>query len=221
MAPDQSSLAAARKLLKASGWPTLAADGVGAVWGECQGSGAAPYRVLLHEADGGYKCSCPSRKFPCKHSLALMWMRAEGTASFTQGTPPPWVAEWLARRCGASAPATTDDPGQARPSIAALADDEAPGDEDPKAAARAEAQRERNRAGREALIVEGLAALDRWILDELERGLAGFDGRAAANCGTVARRLVDAKAGGLADRVAALPALLLGLDEALRGRVAA
>src|SRR5215470_15299538 len=68
LAPDQASLAAARKLLKPSSWPTLA-EGEGLVWGECQGSGATPYRVVVNEADTGYKCTCPSRKFPCKHSL--------------------------------------------------------------------------------------------------------------------------------------------------------
>lgn len=67
IAPDQRSLAAAKKLLKASGWPSLCDDGAGIVWGECQGSGSSPYRVCITEADAdiGYKCTCPSRKFPC------------------------------------------------------------------------------------------------------------------------------------------------------------
>jgi hypothetical protein len=78
LAPDQGSLDAARKLLKPSSWPTLAENGAGLIWGECQGSGATPYRVSVTELDAGYKCSRPSRKFPCKHSVALMWLRAEG-----------------------------------------------------------------------------------------------------------------------------------------------
>ena len=88
LAPDQGSLAAAKKLLKPSSWPTLAQDGSGLLWGECQGSGATPYRIAVTEADAGYKCSCPSRKFPCKHSLAMMWMRVEGKVDFSTGTPP-------------------------------------------------------------------------------------------------------------------------------------
>jgi hypothetical protein len=47
LAPDQASLAAARKLLKPASWPTLA-EGEGLVWGECQGSGATPYRVVVN-----------------------------------------------------------------------------------------------------------------------------------------------------------------------------
>src|SRR5438552_2556575 len=101
LAPDQASLAAARKLLKPSCWRTLA-RGEGLVWGECQGSGATPYRVVVHEADAGYKCTCPSRKFPCKHALALMWMRADKSAAFAPATVPDWVKDWLSRRRGTS-----------------------------------------------------------------------------------------------------------------------
>src|SRR6516165_4023980 len=90
LAPDQSALDAARKLMKAATWPALACDGVGLVWGEAQGSGATPYRVVVSEVDAGYKCTCPSRKFPCKHSLALMWMRAEGKISFESAEGPQW-----------------------------------------------------------------------------------------------------------------------------------
>src|ERR1700730_13571576 len=110
LAPDQESLAAARKLLKPSSWPTLA-EGGGLIWGECQGSGATPYRVVVHEVDAGYKCTCPSRKFPCKHTLALMWMRAEGKLAFATGTPPHWVNDSLSRRRG---------PSQAKPPAGAV-----------------------------------------------------------------------------------------------------
>src|SRR6478735_6259623 len=98
MAPDQVSLVAARKLVKPGGWSGLATDNAGLIWGECQGSGASPYRVIVSEPDAGYKCTCPSRKFPCKHSLALMWMRAEGKVLFQPTETPEWVQDWLRRR---------------------------------------------------------------------------------------------------------------------------
>ena len=148
LAPDQESLAAARKLLKPSSWPTLA-EGEGLVWGECQGSGATPYRVVVHEADAGYKCTCPSRKFPCKHSLALMWMRADKPAAFTPATVPDWVKDWLSRRRGAStAPNKAEEEPKkpkARPSIRLTEVPEAVAKPDPKAEQRAAAARERNR----------------------------------------------------------------------------
>src|SRR5215475_3832351 len=161
LAPDQSSLAAARKLLKASSWPTLAA-GEGLIWGECQGSGATPYRVAVNEADAGYKCTCPSRKFPCKHALALMWMRTDKSASFAPAPVPEWVKDWLSRRRGPSVAAaekpTNEDRAEreARPSIRVTDVPEAEAEADAKTEQRAAAVRERNRLEREAAVLAGL-----------------------------------------------------------------
>ncbi|NJM55470.1 MAG: SWIM zinc finger family protein, partial [Verrucomicrobiae bacterium] len=83
LAPDQASLSAAVKLLKPSNWPVTARNADGTLlWGECQGSGATPYRVVVSPDDVGYKCTCPSRKFPCKHSLAVMLMSCEPAGRF-------------------------------------------------------------------------------------------------------------------------------------------
>ena len=42
-----------------------------------RGSGKTPYQVSIDLAGPAYRCSCPSRKFPCKHALALLllWVR--------------------------------------------------------------------------------------------------------------------------------------------------
>ena len=51
------------------------------LFGQCQGSGKTPY---LCSADFAvpekpvYRCSCPSRQFPCKHALGLLYAMAEG-----------------------------------------------------------------------------------------------------------------------------------------------
>src|ERR1051326_7877031 len=171
LAPDQASLAAARKLLKTSNWPTLA-EGEGLVWGECQGSGSTPYRVVVNEGDAGYKCTCPSRKFPCKHALALMWMRADKTALFTPATVPDWVKDWMSRRRGKSAaPGKEEDEGQqtkSKPSIRLTEIPEARDKVDPKAEQRAAAARERNRLEREASVIAGLEDLDTWLSDQVQ-----------------------------------------------------
>jgi SWIM zinc finger len=214
IAPDQGSLSAARKLLNPRSWPVIAVDDAGLVWGECQGSGSQPYRVVISETDLGYKCTCPSRKFPCKHALALMWVRAEGREVATQ-TPPDWVNDWLARRRGPGARSPNKAEEKPKASIATALEPEA-AVVDPKAQARAAAQRERNRVEREAAILAGMEELDLWILDQLERGLAGFQSVAHEQCALAARRLVDAKASGLASRIEQLPATLFGLPEPLR-----
>jgi hypothetical protein len=220
LAPDQAALDAARKLLKAARWPTLACDGAGLVWGEAQGSGATPYRVVVSEIDAGYKCTCPSHKFPCKHSLALMWMRTEGRFSFATDTPPQWVNDWVSRRRGPSR-ATPAAGAATRVSFAQAV----PGGEeaiaaDPKAEARALAQRERNRQEREAAILAGLDELDLWLSDQLEGGITGFVANAASVCRRIVHRLVDAKASTLATRLDALPSRLFSLSEAARPEAA-
>jgi hypothetical protein len=205
LAPDQASLSAAVKLKKSGLWPVLGFDAGGTIWGECQGSGASPYRVVCSEADYGFKCTCPSRKFPCKHTLALMWMRSEAFP-FVQGPAPNWVDDWLARRRpGATTPkqAAASDRVKAR---TAQAETAAPAIEDPKATVRSAAQRERNRVEREASILVGLDELDTWISDALQTGLAAFMPLAAERCRKIVQRLVDAKAPGLAGLVERMPA---------------
>jgi hypothetical protein len=109
LAPDQASLSAAAKLRKPGPWSLLGCDdAAGLIWGECQGSGSSPYRVICSEADYGTECTWPSRKFPCKHALALMWMRADRAPSFKAEPFPDWVGDWLARRKpGGAAPIST------------------------------------------------------------------------------------------------------------------
>jgi len=221
LAPDQASLAAAAKLKKPALWPLLARDDAGLIWGECQGSGSSPYRVMCSEADLGYKCTCPSRKFPCKHTLALMWMQADGKLPFRVEAPPDWVGDWLARRRPGTAPSRKDNAGapaagaSAAAAVRAEAADEA-APEDPKAAARAAAARERNKAEREAAILGGLDELDTWIADALQGGLASFMPAADERCRKIVQRLVDAKAPGLAGLVERLPGDVLSLPEPAR-----
>ena len=53
------------------------------IFGECMGSGASNYQCsadFVDESKPVYRCSCPSRQFPCKHVLGLMY-------AFTGGAP--------------------------------------------------------------------------------------------------------------------------------------
>ncbi len=98
LAPDASSAKAATGLLADGKWDTLGAD-ARALWGECKGSGAKPYQVQVELGALASRCSCPSRKFPCKHGLALMLMYAQGNPRFASASAPPdWVTQWLVSR---------------------------------------------------------------------------------------------------------------------------
>ena len=60
LAPDQASLSAGLKLAKSVNWPVLMrGEGEALIWGECQGSGSAPYRVVVSATAGEvvYKCT--------------------------------------------------------------------------------------------------------------------------------------------------------------------
>jgi hypothetical protein len=214
LAPDQGSLASAKKLLKLSGWPTLGQNGTGLVWGECQGSGSSPYRVCIDEGDAGYKCNCPSRKFPCKHSLALMWIRLEGKAQFSQADTPSWVSDWVSRRRGPSAAVSSG------PRASMSAAEEVVQVVDEKVQARAAAAKERSRADREASIIGGIEELGLWLSDQIMSGCSTFAASPGQSCRAMAQRLVDAKAGGLAVMVDSMPSRLHAIPDAARSLAA-
>ncbi|MDR7268597.1 hypothetical protein J2X20_001226 [Pelomonas saccharophila] len=184
LAPDAASAKAAHGLVRPSQWPLLGADDA-ALWGECQGSGAKPYQTQVDLAGPAFRCSCPSRKFPCKHGLALLLMRAQQAAAFTASETPAWVREWLDSR---AEKAEKQAERQAAKATAAPAD--------PEAADKREAQRWQR-------IVTAASDLQRWLADQLARGLGALDDEALANWQTQARRLVDAQAPGLGQRVLA------------------
>jgi uncharacterized Zn finger protein len=77
LAPDAPSQRAAQSLTSGRAWSLTGAAGPGALWGECRGSAAAPYRAVIDLSGPAYRCSCPSRKFPCKHVLALLLLWAD------------------------------------------------------------------------------------------------------------------------------------------------
>ncbi len=181
LSPDDASSKAARGLVKPAKWVTLGAVETG-LWGECQGSGAKPYQVMVDANGFGSKCSCPSRKFPCKHGLALMLMQAEGTGKFAD-SPPLWFTEWLEGRKERAEK-------QAAKKEAAA---EAPPPDPAKVAKRQEARLDKMRAGGNYL---GL-----WMRDLVREGFADLPSRPSSFWRETAARMVDAQATGLGRRV--------------------
>src|ERR1700743_996719 len=121
LAPDGASQRTAERL--ASG-PALSGTGSagGLVWGLCAGSGGRPAQgvaALSGPSGPAYRCSCPSRKFPCKHALALLlsWSRGAVPEAGTEGAPD-FAREWQPGRAARPArpkPKTPRDPeGAAR-----------------------------------------------------------------------------------------------------------
>ena len=179
LAPDAASRAAGKKLAGGRDWSNVGHD-ARALWGECKGS--ALYQVRVDLSDLSAKCTCPSRKFPCKHALGLLLKAAADPNAIATVAAPDWVEEWLARR-GAAA-----EKKEKKKADAAAA----PVDE------KAQARRAEKRAER---VDEGLVALDLWLADLVRNGLAGIADHGGDLWETQAARLVDAQAPGLAARV--------------------
>lgn len=185
LAPDATSAAAGRKLSRPHDWKLLG-QSAAAVWGECQGS--TLYQVRVDLSNLSVKCSCPSRKFPCKHGLGLLLMFAGSPAALPKGAEPEWVSDWLARR--AESEARREAKREAK--------------EEGRTAPIDEAAQARRAEKRQAKVEEGAAGLSLWLSDLLRRGLSGLDAEGPAFWDAQAARLVDAQAAGLAARVRAL-----------------
>ena len=179
LAPDAASAKAASGLATEGKWPLLGADEE-ALWGECQGSGSRPYQTQVDLNALVSRCTCPSRKFPCKHGLALLLLFSQGGPRFVGGRPA-WVEEWVNGR---------RERAEKKEQVAA-----APKTVDPQIAAAAELKRE---AARWKRIEGGTRDLERWICDRFRRGFAQIDSEQRAEWSTMVARMVDAQAPGLA-----------------------
>jgi hypothetical protein len=185
MAPDAAAAAAGKKLVAAKSWSELGRSPA-ALWGKCQGS--AVYQVKVDLANLGHNCSCPSRKFPCKHVLGLLMMAVRLPETVVQGETPAWVDEWLQKR-------REREEKQVGPKT-----EPAPRPADEKA-------RQRRTEQRSKLVRDGLERLDLWMKDLVRVGLAEAGVKPSSFWEDQAKRLVDAQAPGLAARVARLASL--------------
>ena len=105
-APNPAAAENGRKLSRGGKFSGLcrSADST-LVWGECAGSGKIPYRVSIDWADPQAPvcwCSCPSRQFPCKHALGLMFEQLAGKP-FLESEVPQDLAEKRARQAARAA----------------------------------------------------------------------------------------------------------------------
>ncbi|HET7015607.1 MAG TPA: SWIM zinc finger family protein [Streptosporangiaceae bacterium] len=179
LAPDASAAKAGQAQATTAKWPSLGRDEQ-AAWGECQGSGSNPYRCQAALDDGATKCSCPSRKFPCKHAIGLLLLLADGQAP--EATRPAWVGEWLASRADRQEKQAAAPPGAPKPPA------------DPKA-------QQRRAANRDKKVDAGIEELRRWLADLARGGLAAAQSQPWQWWDQMARRMIDAQARGLANRV--------------------
>lgn len=196
LAPDAASAKAAQKL-SASQWVLLSRT-EDALWGQYKGSGQTPYNATVDLNGPAFKCSCPSRKLPCKHGLALLLRFVSQPDLFNQGQPPDWARDWLEKRRGKS-----------RPPASAPA-------RDPEAQQKRAARRQQN-------ILSGTEELDRHLNDLIGQGLANLQLHGYRMWDELAARMVDAQAPGLARllrQMAGIPATGAGWPGRMLERMA-
>jgi len=189
LAPDAASLKAGRELANERKW-LICKYNSRVLWGEVQGSGNTPYRTQIDLQATAFKCSCPSRKFPCKHGLGLLflWTAKSGALKET-AQEPDWVNGWIEKRhSGAQAGGETlnDAPSDAtNPATDNTADDKR---------AKDKAKREDERL---LSVQAGAAELELLLRDLLRAGLHTIPEKGADFFEKSIRRMVDAKAPGL------------------------
>ncbi|WP_437230280.1 SWIM zinc finger family protein [Planctomicrobium sp. SH661] len=181
LAQDEKSLVAARQSMSPRLWSGLGMSAE-ALWGRCQGSATYDVSVDLHEF--AHRCNCPSRKRPCRHVLALLLLASTQLESIPREDAPERVADWLSKR------RLRSQQKKSPPLPSSTPVDE-------------EGQR-RRAARREDRIDQGIAQLEVWMCDLVRNGLAGLEAEGTSPWEMQARRLVDAQAGGLANRIRSL-----------------
>lgn len=174
-APDSAAEVAGRKLANPGPWQQVGTQGA-VLWGECRGSARTPYRVVVDTEGPRYRCSCPSRKFPCKHALGLLFLWAEQRLPDDHTDPGPEALAYLA-------------PAPAEPAA-----------KDPQEVRRAAAARALERDVR---VAAGLVELQLWLADQVRTGLARLAGR-PQEFELLAARMVDSQAPGVARWVRSL-----------------
>ncbi len=186
LAPDAASAKAGEALAAARKWLSVGRD-ERALWGLLQGSGKQPYQAKVALADFTSSCSCPSRKFPCKHGLGLLFLLARSPADVPAAAAPEFVEEWLGKRADKVAKKANE--------AAAVERD------DPAAEAKAAVAAAKREATREKRVQEGLQDLRLWLLDLAREGFTTHNLQKAEVWEQRARRLNDAQLPGLARRL--------------------
>lgn len=180
LAPDASSIKAGKNLAQKLHWVWLA-QSERAIWGHCQGSGKTPYQTVVDTQHIAFKCSCPSRKFPCKHGLGLLLLYAREPKLFQQEEEPEWVTAWLNKR-----EEKEQQKEQKKQTPAPVANE----------AAQVKRQQQRHQK-----VLQGIDDLETWMKDLIRNGLLKVPERASTLFETISRRMVDAQASGLANRL--------------------
>ena len=186
MAPDSATARRGEDLGTIRKWRNLEGNEK-ALWGECKSSGASFYKTQIDLDGPAFKCNCPSRKFPCKHSIGLFLLYINNSEAFRiTDEMPPELEEWLGNRKNKS------------PSDSNL---------DDAALEKAKADADKKRQKRLETMASGFDDLEIWLSDLIRQGLATTEGQSYSFWQNISARMVDSKIGGVGRKLKAIPLL--------------
>lgn len=170
LAPDTATLEQARKLFFAKRWLVLEGNGT-FLWGVYETPYEQRMETVVRLDPPLLRCSCKSRRRPCKHALALVLLFLNRNEVWrVKEELPDWARALL-------------------------------GKQDPQAqAAPATAPDQKKQAERVLLMDSGVAELDKWLRTVARLGLAQMV-QAPEEWENLAARMVDCKLGSIARRI--------------------
>lgn len=172
LAPNQNAISNAQKISRTGGFVTLyQTENKDLIFGECKGSGKSGYHTSADFSGDTpvFRCSCPSRQFPCKHSLAIMYEWVSGK-NFEVAEVPEDIARKREKITKRKEKAKEEEKkGPKKPSKTSLA------------AAKKKLQKQ----------LEGLALAETFVTDLLNRGVSSINGSSSASYKKVAKQLGD------------------------------
>lgn len=196
IAPDPASVTRAKSLAFPSRWIGLGRMAT-LLWGGVGGRTRTPYQVVADLATAEVTCTCPSRKKPCKHGLAILFLFADQPDVIREGPPPGWVEDWMRKRMEAAQRRAARDAKKNEPL-------------DPETKAKREADAAKRAADRESKVTAGVDDLALFLRDVVRQGVAAQAEHSYRYWDEMGARLVDAQAPGLAKMVRALGSVVHG-----------
>lgn len=170
LAPDSGTLEQARKLFFAKRWLVLEGNGK-YLWGVYETPYAQRMETVVRLEPPLLRCSCKSRRRPCKHALAMVLLFLNRNEVWkVRDELPEWAMSLLGQK-------------EAEPKVG-----------------KAAAPDQQKQAQRVALMDGGVAELEKWLQTVARIGLAQMV-QAPEEWENLAARMVDCKLGSIARRI--------------------
>ena len=195
LAPNPAAAANGKKISLKGGFVKLEASADGTFYlGECQGSGKSNYITpadYIAPDAPVFRCTCPSRQFPCKHSLALLYEMLHGK-KFAACDIPEDILKKREKKLARAAKAEEKE-NASHEGAAAGGEESVSGQEESGIAAKKKAsgagKAARTRKWKKQL--EGLELTQKLVRELLDAGLGTMGGTALKTYRDLARQLGD------------------------------